>query len=384
MSHAKLPLPDLPLDGFPGESGTNVASLGESVLVAMWASWCAPCLKELEGLRRAESRLADAGLRVVLVNVDETPQRALEMPASFRQGAATPDFLDAIDVTQRILTGREREAVLPMSFLVDPRERLLSLYKGEVEVETVLADHAKLGVASDQAFRDLAVPFAGRWLIREMPVDLLSILERLTGLGRTRAAHRYLEKHVTGDRPPKKASQLPSMALSMNSVSKAYAELGRRFAAAKETAHAIHSLVRALQYESRRLEERAHLAILYEQNGELDKAAGQLRQVLALQPSHLPVRNSLAWILATVPRSEWRRPAEAERLAREVCQATRFQSPEPVDTLAAQGKYSEAVEILERAMPLAEKELPPSVVEDLEKRLALYHRGKSYISTLPR
>lgn len=381
VPHAKLPLPELPVKEMKRGEIVDLSTLGQETVMVLWASWCAPCLEELRVLKREATRLKEAGVRVVLVNVDETPMEAEEAAPEFLQTAGTPEFLDAIDIAQRILVGRERPAALPMSCLADGQGRLVTLYKGAVEVDQLLQDRALCHVP-DGSFRDHAVPFRGRWLIKAMPLDLLSLPNRLMELGRTRAAHRYLERHVTGNTLPKQAADLPSLALTMEGVSQAYASLGQQFARENDLSHATHALVRALQYVPRNLEARAELAVVYERNGALDQAADQLRQVLKLSPSHLPAMNSLAWILATAPKAEWRNAEEAERLALQVCQATQYRMAEPMDTLAAalaaKGDFVQAVSILERALPMAETELPASVLAEVKKRLALYRSGRPY------
>jgi lipopolysaccharide biosynthesis regulator YciM len=86
--------------------------------------------------------------------------------------------------------------------------------------------------------------------------------------------------------------------------------------------------------------------------------------------------------LATAPKAEWRNAEEAERLALQVCQATQYRMAEPMDTLAAalaaKGDFVQAVSILERALPMAETELPASVLAEVKKRLALYRSGRPY------
>ncbi len=383
VPHAKLPLPELRFQSLPDGVPASVADLKQPTLVLLWASWCRPCLHEIRDLSQSAEALAQAGLKVLLVNVDDTPQSIDDAPASFRQGAATEAFLDAFDVTQRVLTGRERTTALPTSFLTDGQDRLIALYKGPVSTTTVLQDLSLLQV-TDSAFRDQAVPFPGRWLIKSMPPDLLAVPDRLLQLGRAGLAFRYLEKHITGSAPAKTKAELPSLSLTMGRVSATYAEVGRRWVNQQRFDDARKTYVRALQYTPRHLESRAQLAILYEEAGDLARASTQFREILKLQPNHLPAQNSLAWILATAPDPQLRRPEEAERLATQVCQATNHAMPEPLDTLAAAqaagGKFREAAATVKKALALLESNAPqrPGATENLQQRLKLYEQGKPY------
>lgn len=70
-----LPLPgvvaDYELETLEGET-LNLGDLrGEVVVVNFWASWCAPCRKELPWLATLHQQIADRGGRVVAVAVDD-------------------------------------------------------------------------------------------------------------------------------------------------------------------------------------------------------------------------------------------------------------------------------------------------------------------------
>jgi thiol-disulfide isomerase/thioredoxin len=49
---------------------------GEVVVVNFWASWCAPCLKELPMLDAWHAEWADRGARVAAISVDHNPKKA--------------------------------------------------------------------------------------------------------------------------------------------------------------------------------------------------------------------------------------------------------------------------------------------------------------------
>ena len=45
---------------------------GNLVILNFWATWCAPCVKELPSLDRLQARLGNSGPKVVAVSVDRT------------------------------------------------------------------------------------------------------------------------------------------------------------------------------------------------------------------------------------------------------------------------------------------------------------------------
>jgi peroxiredoxin len=90
---------------------------GEVVLLNFWATYCVPCLTELEAYRRMQERLGPRGLRVVAVSVDQ-PQTAARV-RSFAQSRAFP---------------------FPVVF--DPEQDVYRLYNASALPTTVLIDRA--------------------------------------------------------------------------------------------------------------------------------------------------------------------------------------------------------------------------------------------------
>ena len=66
----------------PDGGDTSIAKFkGVPVLVNLWASWCAPCVKELPTLQKLEEAQADAGkLGVIAVSQDMGPQGCRSLP----------------------------------------------------------------------------------------------------------------------------------------------------------------------------------------------------------------------------------------------------------------------------------------------------------------
>lgn len=64
-----LPRPELQLRDLDGNLRT--ASPEKQVLIHVWATWCRPCLEEMESVLRVARRLKDQGTEVWLVSIDE-------------------------------------------------------------------------------------------------------------------------------------------------------------------------------------------------------------------------------------------------------------------------------------------------------------------------
>jgi thiol-disulfide isomerase/thioredoxin len=64
------PVPELSfLDG-DGNEVTLADFAGDVVVLNLWATWCAPCRREMPSLDRLQAELGDAGLTVVALSLD--------------------------------------------------------------------------------------------------------------------------------------------------------------------------------------------------------------------------------------------------------------------------------------------------------------------------
>jgi peroxiredoxin len=120
-----------------GDTVSLAALRGRVVLLNVWATWCAPCLREMPAMHRLQAALRDDGLEVVAVSVDAVapgPDR-LER-ARARVGAYVDELgvdftvlLDPAGEVQRLfgVTG------LPTTFLIDRDGRIAAKVLGAVD-----------------------------------------------------------------------------------------------------------------------------------------------------------------------------------------------------------------------------------------------------------
>jgi len=120
---------------------------GKVVLLNVWATWCAPCIREMPALEEVHREFGQRGLEVVGVSIDA---------ASERDGVQR--FLDRHGITFRILHDPSQSVVsafrtvgVPETFLIDRSGTIVERFAGEFDpsaadvsarIEALLAESA--------------------------------------------------------------------------------------------------------------------------------------------------------------------------------------------------------------------------------------------------
>ena len=136
LNDPPLPVPDTAIGNGDGTTMRLADLNGRVVLVNFWATWCAPCIREMPSLDRLQAAMGGDGFTVLAVNED-------------RNGAevAAP-FLDKLGVTNLGIHLDDKMALaralgvrgLPASFLIDHRGRVVGALHGLAEWDS---DEAK-------------------------------------------------------------------------------------------------------------------------------------------------------------------------------------------------------------------------------------------------
>ena len=109
----------------------NLASFkGAPVLVNLWASWCAPCIKELPTLQALELAQADDGkLGIIAVSQDMAPQGSVEAFLGERDIGRFAAFHDP----DMKLTSALGVQVMPTTILYDAEGKEVWRYVGDLD-----------------------------------------------------------------------------------------------------------------------------------------------------------------------------------------------------------------------------------------------------------
>lgn len=103
---------------------------GQVILVNFWATWCAPCVREMPDLDQLEADLGSDEFKVVAISQDLQGQKKAEPFLRERLGLKNLDlFLDS-----RMKLGRSMGVQgLPATFLIDKEGRIVGHYTGPAE-----------------------------------------------------------------------------------------------------------------------------------------------------------------------------------------------------------------------------------------------------------
>lgn len=124
-----VPAPQAALLNEAGEELTLAEFEGEVVLLNFWATWCAPCVREMPSLDRLQAALGAEGLAVVAVSEDRGGLAAVE-PFFAEQGLEhLAIYLDPKGTFMREFAVRG----LPTTLLIDRQGRLIGALEGPAE-----------------------------------------------------------------------------------------------------------------------------------------------------------------------------------------------------------------------------------------------------------
>lgn len=429
----RAPLPGLTYIDPTGSTVSLNEQIDRPLLINLWATWCQPCLAELREFSQRQADLSAAGVDVLALVVDEACQTTEGPPGDpeemlanigypFRRGAATEELLSKLDLVHRVLFDVWAPLPVPTSVLVDGDGWIVAVYRGPVSVDQLLADVASIPGTMIQV-RQQSLPFRGRlltgadagWLgyFQEMFFDFeffddARLYERARraaeqlsseagGLNdveyRELAAATRAQQHLEGLRQQAddfrdqmefaKAEAVYREGLRLDPGNVEFRSwLGAMLVIQERLDEGIAELREAIRQRPNYGPPHGHLGVALAALGRTDEAIREYRTAIELSPGWWLVQKHLAWLLATHPDARYRNGTEAVALAEEMCQATRYADPRPLDVLAAAhaetGNFDAAVRFATLAIEACRTGEYHDLQREIEGRLEGYQQGRPF------
>ena len=139
---APVEYPDFTLAGLDGEPVAFESFAGRPRLLNFWATWCAPCRREIPLLKEFQARQGEDGILVIGIAVDDMDEVQRYAEAAAFNYPVLVGQEDAMAVAD---TSGIPFNAMPFTMIVSREGRLLGAYLGELhanhleDIETILA-----------------------------------------------------------------------------------------------------------------------------------------------------------------------------------------------------------------------------------------------------
>jgi thiol-disulfide isomerase/thioredoxin len=127
------PLPDLTFNGSEGQMLTLKHWRGRHVLLNLWATWCAPCRKEMPALDALQQQLGGPQFEVVAVNIDT---RNLDKPKIWLDENKIQNLRFYADFEAKIFQDLKRLGLatgMPTTLVINPEGCVVAGLNGPAE-----------------------------------------------------------------------------------------------------------------------------------------------------------------------------------------------------------------------------------------------------------
>ena len=393
---SRLSLPPIYINSNGIEEELDREDLKGPLLLNLWTSWCAPCVAELTEWTKSESTIREKGLRILALNVEENAEsgikkikRKTNFPFEIKSG--TTKTVRNLDFFQRSQLDRWLPMPVPSSFLIDKFGRVAVIYMGPVAIDQLMKD-VELLETEPNIWRDFSVPFDGKWIGSHPSSDPLKVNSQFVDHNEIDEGLKYLERHVSiVEKVPNedpidladiylvvgvmlkekqklnKAIEIFKKARKKNPDDfRIHYELGNVLLIKNELEASISSLNTAKKInpndeQLKRMLGNAHYKFANSLllKNDINRAISSYKNALSNNPNQLSAANRLAITLATTNDTKYQKPKEALAVATRLCQITKNQNPDFLDTLsiayAANYNYQSAKQASLKAIELWKK-----------------------------
>ena len=112
-----------------GDKVTLASFKGKVILVNFWATWCAPCIREMPSLDRLQAAIGQVNFKIVAVSVDRAgPEKALP----FLNKLAIKHYTSYFDRDMALASALHLRG-MPTSYLIDGKGNVIGSLTGIAE-----------------------------------------------------------------------------------------------------------------------------------------------------------------------------------------------------------------------------------------------------------
>ncbi|MGL4750137.1 MAG: TlpA family protein disulfide reductase [Shewanella sp.] len=121
-------IPEVPFIDEAGKTQTLAQYQGKLTLVNLWATWCAPCLREIPELQKLQQQYQGKNLNVVPISIDEEIQDV----RPFLNKYGFNNYSTWLDPNKNI-EGIVPTTVVPASYFFDAKGNLVGFIRGYLD-----------------------------------------------------------------------------------------------------------------------------------------------------------------------------------------------------------------------------------------------------------
>lgn len=107
------------------------------LVVNFWATWCAPCVKEMPALSALQTELAPKGVRFIGIGIDN-PTDLADFAQKYH--ISYPLFVGGMSGTQLSTQLGNKVGGLPFTVLIDKSGKVVKTYRGQLDMAQLKAD----------------------------------------------------------------------------------------------------------------------------------------------------------------------------------------------------------------------------------------------------